>query len=475
MNVAASQIGDISSVGLKGPDMMPTAMDSENVARLFAKETLLDADATTMGLQAKLQYQTQLLAFIAQRRFQHSLLAGEFYGHIFKGSEQRFDVAKEEMSQYINTSDFVPSVNNFEFMSHEAIADVDTGMRAVNAAYDTGDRWTALQQLQQTFLLGEMLPSVQQFDPAKRKVLLSIYRESNDLRHMMDVRDFAGAQATLKNLQTEAQDFEAAPVISAIKEGEQTSTNFVHAAAMAAQSGNTDAVSDNLQKATEWWPLNPEIANLSKTLIDRTSLQTAGTQKFDDLYARGDDRGIYDARDEIGLAVYQDPVRAPELKQVLDRMGQVEMAISFADQAVKQNNGFAAWEALQGAADIEPHDPDVAVAMAQVMPRVANFVQALDSAKRASQAGNYSAAVNYYLQAQDIYPASHIAADAINDLSLKVMAQLNPNGPSAKDLAAQQAAAAAKAATQSAPSTPTDASAPSDNSAAAPASGANNS
>jgi hypothetical protein len=157
-------------------------------------------------------------------------------------------------------------------------------------------------------------------------------------------------------------------------------------------------------------------------------------------------------------------------------MGQVEMAISFADQAMKQNNGYAAWEALQTAADLEPNDPDLARSMRQVAPRVPNFVAALDSADRAAKAGAYAVAINYYLEAQDIYPASHICADAIDNLSLKIMAKLNPNGASAKTLAAQQAAAQL----DSAPSTPANASSPSDGSAptsnsASPSANGNNS
>ncbi|HVU37122.1 MAG TPA: hypothetical protein VHC95_02205 [Opitutales bacterium] len=455
--VANNQVSGLG--GVNGPSLTPLMQDNADLMRLYLKENLLDADATSMGLQAKLQYQTQLLAFIAQRHFQHSLIAGEFYEHLFKGSQQRMNVAQEEMARYFNTDNVVPSVNSFEFISHEAIADVDSGMRSVEAAYDAGDRWTALEQLKQTFLLGENLPSVQQFEPAKRRVLLAIYRNASILKHTMEARDYATAEETVKNIQAEAKDFEAAPVLSAIKEAEQTSTSYVLAAGQAAMSGDTDRVTDSLQKATQLWPLNPEINNFSKGLLDRTNLQNVGTQKFDDLYANHDDRAIFDSRDEIGLAVYQDPDRSAKLKAILSRMGQVEMAIAFADQALKQNNGYAAWETLQSAADIEPNDPVLARSMRTVAPRVPNFVAALDSADRATKAGDYAVALNYYLEAQDLYPASRICSDAIADLSAKLMARLNPRGPSAKSLAQKQAvqsAASPSAASAPAPTPPAE-------------------
>jgi hypothetical protein len=434
------------------PDALPglqkasvAGLQSEELSRTYVQQSLLDADATTMGLEAKLEFQTQLFAFIAQRRFQHSLIAGMFYEHVFKGSQQRMNVAATEMSKFFNTDSIVPSVNNFELISHEAINETENGMKSVENAYDRGDRWIALQQLQQTFLLGENLPPVQNFDPAKRHVLLAIYTESTALKHMMEDRDFAGAEGKLNQIEADAKDFadaDAAPIMSAIKEGEQISNNYVMAAEQAALTSDIDRVTANLQKATEMWPLNPEIASFSKSLRDHSNQANVGTGKFDDLLAHGDERAIFDNKDEIGAALYGDAARSAKFKEIVDRESQVEVAVNIADQAVKQNNGYYAWETLVNATKIEPNDPVLAITKAQVAARVAPFVAALDSADRAEQAGDYPASLNYYLQAQDIYPASQICHDAIEELSLKIMAKLNPGGASAKALSIQGGAAA---------------------------------
>ena len=447
-NVTLGDAGSVAAVAtpqLKTTSVM--AQKATELARTYAKMALLDADATQMGLKAKAEYQTQLVTFMGQRRFQHSLLAGMFYEHIFQGSQQRVTVAKEEISKFINTDSIVPSVNSFEFVSHEAIAEVDSGMRAVEAAYDRGDRWIALQQLQTTFLLGENLPPVQNFDPAKRHVLLGIYTASTALKHMMEVHDFASAEDRVNKISVDAKDFadsDAGPILSAIKVGEQTSNNLVLAARQAALSGDADRVTENLQKATEIWPLNPEIANFSKTMLDRTNLSNVGASKFDDLYARGDDRAIYDSKEEIGLALYQDPVRSAKFKEIVNREARVEVAIDMANQAMKQNNGYAAYELLAGAAELEPNDPVLNRTQTQVVSRVAPFVSALDQAQRAEKAGELGASLNYYLQAQDIYPPSQICHDAIESLSLKIMAKLNPNGTSAKELVKQDTGTAAQ-------------------------------
>ena len=267
---------------------------------------------------------------------------------------------------------------------------------------------------------------------------------------MIEIRDFAGAEDKVNKISVDARDFadaDAGPILSAIKEGEQTSNNLVLAAKQAALTGDADRVNETLQKATELWPLNPEIAKFSNTLLDRTNLANIGAEKFRELYDRGDHRAIYDAKDEIGAAIYQDPVLAGQFKKIVNSEMQVDMAITMANQAMKQNNGYAAWEVLMNASELEPNDPVLNRTEKDVASRVAPFVAALDAASRAEKAGEYAASLNYYLQAEDIYPASQICHDAIENLSLKIMAKANPSGASAKLLTKQEAdkAAAEKA------------------------------
>ncbi len=472
-NISVPSPGGDSSSG-SSSTALPTmhgasvaSLHAAELARTYVKQALLDADASSMGLQVKLQYQTQLLAFIMQRRFEHSLIAGQFYEHIFKGSQQRMNIAKEELAKFIDTDSVVPSANSFEFISHEAMAEAESGMKAVQSAYDSGDRWTALQQLQQTFLIGENLPAVQDFDPAKRKVLLNLYREGTDLKHAIDMRDFASADDSVQKIQANAQDFQSGPIRSAIQEGEQTSNLALMAAQQAAMAGDTDRFTANMQKATELWPLNPDLKKFSKNMLEKGDLANVGTAKFDELLSHGDDRAIFEERNELGLAVYQDADRSAKLKDILDRMGKVEMMVAYADQAVKQNNSYAAWEALVSASDIEPNDPVLARTKAEVVTQAAPFVSALDAAGRADKAGDFASSLNFYLQAQDIYPASQICHDAIDRVSTKLMASLNPAGAAAKSLQQQSTDQPASTSGSATPATtPTAANAGNNSSAA---------
>jgi hypothetical protein len=430
------------------------------LARKYAQMGLLEGKMTAEGVQAKLQFQTQIVEFMMSRRFQHSLIAGQFYNEVFKGSEQAMDAAKAEMSKFIDMRDVTPTVDFLESLSHEAISDTDTGMGAVNSSYDRGDRWASLLLLQQTFLLGEMLPAVQEFDPAKRQVLSQLYHEANDLKHMMDLHDYAAADSTLTKIQADASDFPVGPVKSGISEAEQTSNLALLSAKQALLTNNPDDAKDGLQKAIELWPLNPAIKNTEEQIAGQLDVSTTLTPEFDELMKEQDYRKIYDKRSDFGMAFLTDPDRVAKLRDVVERVGKIDMLVAYANEALAQNNGYVAWEQLANAAKLDANDPVLARTQAQVAPQVANFVEALNEAERADKAGQYAASLNNYLAAQDIYPASQLCRIGIDNVSKEILAKLNPEGPSAKALEADQAAQAAADAAAQAAANPAPAAAP---------------
>jgi tetratricopeptide (TPR) repeat protein len=436
-------------------NMSRSGYDAYDLARTLAKEGLLETQTAGAGLKAKLQFQTQILAYMMERRFQHALIAGQFYNKIFDGADQGMDIGRAQLAKFIDPSGTAPSVDSLEFIAQEAIADTDTGMKAVDASYDAGERWSSLEMLQQTFLLGEMLPPVQEFDPAKRQVLAGLYRETNDLKHMMDMHDFAAAEATLTKIQADASDFPASPVMSAIREGEQTSNLALLSAEQELMAQDYDDEKDSMEKAIEIWPLNPEIKTFNDQMAQKMNMVTDLTPKFDDLLKEQAYRQIFDQKNDFGMAFLNDPDRANKLRDIVDRVGKIDMLVAYANEALAQGSGYVAWEELANAAKLDPNDPVLTKTQAQVAPQVANFVSVLDAAQRAQQAGEYATSLNDYLAAQDIYPASQLCREGIDNVSKQILAKLNPGGATAQALEAEEAQeAAAQAAANPPTATP---------------------
>ena len=104
---------------------------AETEARIIALET----QSAMTGLQAKLQFQSQIVSFMLQRRFEHALVLAGFYQSIFKGSHQSLEVGKDQLQEFLPGSDLAFTVDSMTFIAREAINDVNKGVDAVNAAY----------------------------------------------------------------------------------------------------------------------------------------------------------------------------------------------------------------------------------------------------------------------------------------------------------------------------------------------------
>src|SRR5690606_10405548 len=159
---------------------------AETEARIKAAE----AGSLLTATQAKLQFQTQIVGLFLQRRYQHCIIASNFYRYIFKGSAQRLEVGRKELSDYFPTSDLAITVEALESLSREAINDVNASMQAVSLSYDDGQLINALERLQETFFIGEYVPSVAQFDREKKQVLLDLYRKIDTARKLSDLKDY---------------------------------------------------------------------------------------------------------------------------------------------------------------------------------------------------------------------------------------------------------------------------------------------
>ncbi|MDP0496894.1 MAG: hypothetical protein Q7Q73_11895 [Verrucomicrobiota bacterium JB024] len=397
---------------------------AERLAEAQTRIASLEAQRVTNGLQAKLQFQSQLLNMLLSRRFEHCLIGSMFYRYVFKGSHSQMIVGQEQLQGFIPISDFSPTIETLEFIAREAMADVKTGMRAVETLYDGNERFAALERLQETYYLGEYMPQVLEFPPEKKRELLKLYRLVREVQVLADLKDYGAIESTVDQIRELAQDFPAARVLSAVRSAQRLSNLSLLAAQQALAMGQTDKAEHSLARATEIWPLNPAIKSFTLDIANRADISTQATLMFDQLYTREDFRQIYDRRTEFAAALMQDPLRSEQLQQVAERIGTVDMLIAAAQEQSAQDNAYESWEMLLRAGELEPNDPALARAKASVAPRVADFVGAIDAAERAEANGQFAVSLSRYLAAQDIYPASKSCRIGIERVSKKLMTQL---------------------------------------------------
>ena len=397
------------------------AMDlAETETRIQA----LEASTTNNGIQAKLQFQTQIVGFMAQRRFEHAMLASAFYRLIFKGSAQELEVGQEEISDMLGTAEASHTVATLEFIAREAINDVRIGVDSVQALYGREELFGALQRLQETFFLGEHLPEIRLFDTDKKVALHEFYRDARQARQLFDLKDFERVDALAESLEARARDFSSAQILSASRSAQRMSDLAVMSARQAMAAQEFEKAEAGLARATSIWPLNPRIEEFSLNMVNRSDIASTATVEFDRVLASGAFRQIYDNRAQLGVALLQDPARSQQLEDVVNNVARIDVLLAQAGEMVAQGNPYAAWEILIQATAIDPKDVELNVARADVAPRASPFVAKLNAASEFENDKEYAASLTQLLAAQDIYPASSQCRLGIERLSARLMQQI---------------------------------------------------
>ncbi len=395
-----------------------------DLAETEAKIIALETQSAMTGLQAKLQFQSQIVSFIIQRRFEHALVLAGFYQSIFKGSHQSLEVGKDQLQEFVPGSDLAFTVDSMTFIAREAINDVNKGVDAVNAAYEEDRNLIALERLQEVFFLGEYLTELNKIPTDQRRHMLDLYRGLIEAGELADAKDYDGVAELAAEISKLADDFPKNRVLSAIETAKSMSDMAVFAASQYRNLGDIDKARAELQTAIEIWPSNPSVREFQQETTKLATAGSQGVQIFDDLYKREDRRGIYERRMDLGFALAEDTQRRPLLMEVVEQIARIDLLVAQSAELIKQDEPYAAWELLVEASKVDPSDGPMNRARAELAPRVANFVLQLDRASRQSDAGHHAGALAAYLAAQDIYPASRLCREGIESQATALMSGL---------------------------------------------------
>ncbi len=413
--------GDEAGDGSLGSDIDFRRRD---LAEIEAKIKALEAQGALTGQQAKLQFQSQIIGFLLQRRFQHALISSAFYRIIFRGTAQTLEVGQSEMEAFFPDTELVPSIESIEFLAREAIADVGAGMGAVENAFAEGRLINALQRLQESFFLGEHLQPVQRFDYAKRQTLLDVYRRMEETRKLADLRDYDAVEESALELRELARDFRGSEVFSAVRSIKRVSNLSLFSARQALSTGDMDRAEAALSRASAAWPLNPALEDFTDQIASQVDVSTQAVRFFDEAYERGDYRRIFDRRNEVAPGLYRDPERSELLKEVIDKIARIDMLLAQSKEMVAQNNPYAAWEMLALAGRIDSNDVALNREKATLAPRVAAFVGVLEAAGREESEGRHAVSLSRYLEVRELYPASQLARQGIERVGRLLMDEL---------------------------------------------------
>ncbi len=400
-----------------------------NASQLVKTEAKIAAIQTSQALTvtaAKVQFQGHIISLFLQRKFQHAIIAAGFYRFIFKGSAQDLD------KQFTKTlADFLPgggdvpfTVGMIENLSREALNEVKQGMAAVRANFGDQQLMAALQRLEEAFFLGEFLGDVSQLEKDKRQKLYALYLKIDSARKLADLKDYEGIIKLNDEIGGLTNDFRSSEVTAAAHAAQQMSRLALAGAKQAASMGDFDHAQSLLEKASGIWPLNPDIAAYGNGVSANASITSQAAVVFDDAYQHKEYRRIYERQQELAVGLATDAQRGLKFKEVIERMGQVELALAQAREAVSRNSPAVAWDMLTVANDLVANDNVVNQLRAEVAPRAADYVALADKAQRAEERGDDATSLSHYLALQDLNPTSPVALNGIERVTTKLLARL---------------------------------------------------
>jgi hypothetical protein len=401
-----------------------TMRQTEHTKRITEIEATIKANSVKRELnsiQAKVEFQALILQFFMQRRFQHVLIATRFYRAVFTDGDTKLNVGKDTKDLFEKSSGMPPTVGTIDSLANEALRDVREGVQAYNFLLDKQELESATKRLAEAFTVGEFVPEIRTLPREKKRQALEFTHKTNQLISAIDVKDYTLAEQLVKDLGVIAKDFDASKPMAAIDTSKQVADMHLAKARNAALKGDNATLETELTAATELWPRNPALSELSKKIFTQGDIQQKAVIDFDQLLSQKNYRQIYDDRARFigALAFYPD--KAEQLKKVLENMQTIEVALMRADEMVRQSNYPGAWESVEKIAEQFPDDTKLSKTRADLTPHAADFVRTLQDAQDMEKRDQIGASLAYYLKARKMYPASDFAGQGVDRLVKKIV------------------------------------------------------
>jgi len=414
----------------KQRELERTARMQPHAQRLTEVNALLTANrakSELSALQARIEFQTLLVQLFFQRRFRHVLIGSRFYRSIFDDGDNQIRLGEESKSLFSKISEIPPTVTSLDALANEAIRDVREGVEAVEFLLQKDELQSASQRLGESFAVGEHLPEIQQFPRADRQRILEFTRRANQLLSALEVKDYTRAEQLVTELQDTAKDFDPSQPLTAVQTARNVSRMHLARARNAALGGDAETLERELRAATEIWPNNPDLANVSGQIFEQTDVQQQALLELDRLMEQGDHRAIFRQNAKFIAATALHPERQEKLGKILAQMGEIEGALQRAREIQQRGDAFGAWESIQIASVKYPEDTEINRLRADLASGgAATFVQALNKGGDLEARGEYGAALAWYLDAHRQYPPSQFAQERIDALAVRILPGSSP-------------------------------------------------
>ena len=372
-------------------------------------------------LQVKIDFQSLIVQHFLQRRFQHAIIGTRFYRNIFADGDSQLRIGEDAKSLFAKTSGLPPNMGTIDSLANEIMGDVREGIQAFKFLLEKNELESATKRLAETFMLGEYLPDVRTLDREDKRKALAFVHKSNQLISAIEVKDYALAEKLVAELGETAKDFDASKPMAAVETAKQISAMHIAKARNAAVSGDKNTLEAELKAATEIWPRNPSLTEVSKVIFSQADVQSRAMVDFDQLVSQKNYRQIYEDRMRFIAATAMYPEKQEQLRKVLEDMQVIETALIQAQEIEKRGDYAGAWESAEKAFRNFPDDNKLNQVRANLTTKAADFVHAIRQAEELEQKRQPGSSLAWYLKAQNVYPPSDFARQGVDRLTKEIL------------------------------------------------------
>jgi tetratricopeptide (TPR) repeat protein len=387
------------------------------LAEIMAKIKTNQAKKELSELDAKIEFQALLVQLFLQRRFQHVLIGTRFYRAIFTDGDTSLKVGKDTNDIFANSTGMPPTVGTMDSMANEIIRDVREGVEAFQYLLSQNEMESASKRLAESFTTGEYLPEIRTLPRSEKRQALQFEQKSDQLVSALEVKDYTLAEKLVDELSKTATDFDTSKATAAIETAKQISALHLAKARNAALSGDRATLEEELKEATEIWPRNPELTQISGQIFTQGDVQQKALVDLDELLSQHNYREIYNDKMRFIAAAAMYPDRQKQLADVLSQMETIETAMIQAQEMAKQGDYPGAWEAVEKTFEKFPDDSKLNEMRADLTTQAADFVHSIRTAQDLEQKDEVGSSLAWYLKARKIYPSSEFAEDGIHRLT----------------------------------------------------------
>jgi hypothetical protein len=391
------------------------------LAELEAAIKANEARKTLSEIQTKVEFQALIVQFFMQRRFQHVLMATRFYRAVFTDGDSKLNLGKDATELFQKTTGVPPTVAVLDSLANEALRDVREGVKAYEFLLENNELESATKRLAEAFTAGEWVPEIRMLARTKKRQALEFVQKSNQLLSTMEAKDYTKAGELLDALAKIAKDFDGTKARAGIETARRVAQMRLDKARNAALSGDKQTLETELAAATELWPLNPKLTEVSNMISSQGDVQQRAVVDFDQLLGQKNYRQIFEnsTRYIAALALYPD--KQQQLRDVLQNIQKIEGAILRADEMARQSNYAGAWESVEKIAGDFPEDSKLNQVRANFTTQAADFVRTLRSAQDFEKKEQVGASLAWYLKAKKLYPQSDFAGEGVERLAKKIV------------------------------------------------------